>query len=93
MTSILQTNTAILRQLIDQTGARANQSFHVMPDLSKAIGDFSGETTPQDAKAWIRNLEQTAHMNSWPDAFTLEKARCHLVGAAKNWLRNRQVAL
>lgn len=32
-------------------------------------------------------------MNEWPDSFTLEMARCHLTGPARNWLSNRRAYL
>ncbi|XP_018566986.2 uncharacterized protein LOC108907688 [Anoplophora glabripennis] len=65
------------------------RNFHVMPDFSKTIEDFTGESGPQDAKLWLKQLETTANLHSWPQAFVFETARSHLCGAAKFWYRGR----
>lgn len=41
------------------------KNYNVMPDLSKTIGDFSGELGPGAAKEWLTtNLERTAQLHS-----------------------------
>lgn len=66
------------------------RNFNVMPDLSKTIGDFTGELGPGVAEAWLTQLERTAHLHSWPSAFAFQTACGHLVGAAKYWLQARR---
>ncbi|KAJ8945525.1 hypothetical protein NQ317_005406 [Molorchus minor] len=66
------------------------KNFHIMPDLSKTIEDFTGEKGPYDAKLWLKQLETTAKLHSWPEAFLFETARSHLRGAAKFWYRGRE---
>lgn len=88
MTQVLQQNATLLQQ-----SQRTNTNFHVMPDLSKAVGDFDGEGTPQDAKFWLKQLETTAQMNQWPESFTLQMACSHMVGAARHWLSSHRIEL
>lgn len=33
--------------------------LNVMPDFSKTIEDFTGESGPQEAKLWLKQLEST----------------------------------
>lgn len=58
-----------------------------LPDTqSKLITVFNGETgEPEVANEWITALETTALLNQWSDPYTLEVARSHLDGPAKNW--------
>ncbi|KAJ8966653.1 hypothetical protein NQ314_003380 [Rhamnusium bicolor] len=97
ITALLQQNSQMLKLLqinSSPDSARTDTSsdvknYNVMPDLSKSIDNFNGEGDPHFAVAWLRQLKNTANLHSWPDAFTLQTAQCHLVGAAKYWLNGR----
>ncbi|XP_075741387.1 uncharacterized protein LOC142790432 [Rhipicephalus microplus] len=67
----------------------AINTFQVMPDLSRNIADFSGDGCASAAREWMEGLRQTATLHRWPTPFLLETAKCHLVGAAKDWYRSR----
>lgn len=86
-----QSNTSQNNQSV--SGASVNdenlRNFHIMPDFSKTIADFSGEKGPQDAKMWLSQIKTTAQLHSWPDTFLFETARSHLCGAAKFWYQSR----
>ncbi|KAL1484988.1 hypothetical protein MTO96_032248 [Rhipicephalus appendiculatus] len=64
-------------------------TFQVMPDLSNNIPDFAGDGCASAAREWMESLRQTATLHRRPTPFLLETARCHLVGAAKDWYRSR----
>lgn len=61
------------------------QKYQIIPDFSKSISDFNGETLGKTAMDWLEQLETTAIIHKWPVEFKLETAKIHLVGAAKNW--------
>lgn len=80
--ALIQQNTQILSMLSLQQQAQQPRSsstipsgssdvmnFNVMPDLSKSIDKFDGEEGPSAAKAWLQQLESTASLHHWPDAF------------------------
>lgn len=68
-------------------------NFNVMPDLSKSIDKFNGEEGPSSAISWLQQLENTAALHHWPEAFTLQTAKSHLTGAAKFWFSSRAAAI
>ncbi|KAL1470210.1 hypothetical protein MTO96_040574 [Rhipicephalus appendiculatus] len=70
---------------------QADITFQVMPDLSKNIPDLSGDGCASAAREWMESLRQTATLHRWPTPFLLETAKCHLVGAVKEWYRSRAV--
>lgn len=72
-------------QLLNQKGQDRAELFHIMPDLSKGIDNFNGEYEKGGSKEWLEILCSTATLHSWPDEFTLQTAKAHLTGAAKNW--------
>lgn len=55
-----------------------NETFHVMPDLSGVIKYFNGDIDADRASAWFDNIETSAKLNRWPEAYILETARAHL---------------
>lgn len=67
-----------------------NKNFTIIPDLSKNVSDFDGEQGHHEAELWLEQVENTARIHQWPDAFTYEKARMHLKGAARYWFDSRQ---
>lgn len=56
-----------------------------MPDLSQTIGTFDSVSGPMDARLWIDQLETTARIHCWPEAFLYESAGLNLRGAARSW--------
>lgn len=56
-----------------------------MPDLTKSIRDFTGRETPVEAKRWIKQIETSAYIHAWPEAFLYETATMHLKNAARSW--------
>ncbi|KAJ8942850.1 hypothetical protein NQ314_009912 [Rhamnusium bicolor] len=64
---------------------------NVNVNLSKSIENFNGEQGPSASEHCIKQLENTATLRSWPDAFTYETARTYLFGAAKFWLASKQI--
>lgn len=68
----------------------SSTSFHVMPDLSKVITIFNGESDSLGPDNWIGNIETSARLNRWPNSYVLETARAHLRGPALNWYKSKQ---
>lgn len=68
-------------------------TFHVMPDLSKNIEDFTGDDDSVRARDWIENLEAMQRLHKWPDEFLFEAARTHLKSGARDWERSRVTEL
>jgi hypothetical protein len=62
-----------------------SMDYQIMPDLTKGIGTFSGDGHGMSGTEWLRQLESVANLHKWPEAFKLESARTHLVGAAHHW--------
>ncbi|KAK9711376.1 Retrotransposon gag protein [Popillia japonica] len=100
-------NTLKDNQIREQTPVNNDEirNFNIMPDLSKSIETFNAEKGPKDAADWLRRLETTGRLHSWPDLETtgrlhswpetimFETARAHLVGAAKHWYQGRSKEL
>jgi len=58
----------------------------MLPNLTKTIPMFNGETGDTDAAAeWLNALKTAAQLNGWPDESTLEARSSYLEGAARNW--------
>ncbi|KAK9700558.1 Retrotransposon gag protein [Popillia japonica] len=100
ITRLLEQNAALLNTLKDnqireQTPVNNDEirNFNIMPDLSKSIETFNAEKGPKDAADWLRRLETTGRLHSWPEAIMFETARGHLVGAAKHWYQGRSKEL
>lgn len=51
---LLQQNATLLQA---QNTVAPSRTFHVMPDLTKSIGDFHGRETPVEAKRWLKQIE------------------------------------
>ncbi|KAL4083906.1 hypothetical protein QTP88_029222 [Uroleucon formosanum] len=55
---------------------------------------FTGESGDTDAATeWINALKTVAHLNGWPDTYTLEAERSHLGGAARHWYLSQMAEL
>ncbi|KAJ8665694.1 hypothetical protein QAD02_007356 [Eretmocerus hayati] len=55
------------------------------PNVQTAIRDFDGIEGPQQADAWIRELEIMKNVNSWSDPVAFNVAKAHLKNAALKW--------
>lgn len=87
ITALLQQNATMLSML--QKNKEEDVKYNVMPDLSKSIEDFSGDEGSSIAERWLKNLEITSKLHSWPDAFIYQTAKMHIVGSAKFWLSSK----
>lgn len=90
--ALVSQNTEMLRMLQLNNSQQAGndvQNFNIMPDLSKTIEQFDGEKGPANAKLWLQQLENTALLHHWPDAFTYQTAQNNLRGAATYWFKSR----
>lgn len=88
MTQILQQNATIIQQSSMTTSGLPN--FHVIPDLSKSVGDFTGHETPVEARQWLDQIEASARVHNWPEAFLYETATMHLKLAARSWFQSHR---
>ncbi|KAK9685562.1 Zinc knuckle [Popillia japonica] len=89
MLEMLQISQQNQQQTVRVNSNQDIKNFNIMPDLSKTIDKFNGEMGPVVAKTWLRQIESTSLLHSWPDAFAYETARSNLEGAAKYWLKGR----
>ncbi|KAJ8915281.1 hypothetical protein NQ315_014789 [Exocentrus adspersus] len=91
VTALVQQNTEIMKSLQGNQVPQSTEvaSFYIMPDLNKAIDNFTGELGPTVASKWITQLKNIALLHNWPDAFKLQTACTHLTGAAKSWYQGR----
>lgn len=64
-------------------------AFHVIPDLSGNIEDFTGEADEIQAREWLESLETTKELHHWTDDYLLTAARSHLRAGARDWSRAR----
>ncbi|XP_050514992.1 uncharacterized protein LOC126890180 [Diabrotica virgifera virgifera] len=95
--SLLQQNAQMLQMLQLQnsmsTISNPVPNFNIMPDLSKTIEKFNGEGDSSQAAVWLKQIESTAVLHNWPDAFIYQTAKSNLEGAAKFWFigRNEEI--
>lgn len=81
-------NHEIMQALLEQTRRlldlveRKPETFHVLPDLNKAIHNFDGEGSSHEAGAWLKTIDSMVVLHGWPDSFRLENARLHMKGPA-----------
>lgn len=76
---------------INQVAAgEANLNYNIMPDLTKQIETFNGETSGSAAREWLECLTGMQRLHHWPDTFALEIARMQLIGGAKDWFRTHK---
>ncbi|XP_051173489.1 uncharacterized protein LOC127289546 [Leptopilina boulardi] len=68
-------------------------NYHIMPDLSKSINDFSGEIGTSRAKEWLESIDSMKVLHQWPDNFALETARMHMIDGARSWYQIRRTEL
>lgn len=87
----VQQNVAAAGNLVtnNKNTPNAISNFNIMPDLSKTIDKFSGEQDSNEAKMWLQQIEGTALLHNWPDAFIFQTAKSNLDGAAKYWFMGR----
>lgn len=62
-------------------------SYHIMPDLSNNIENFSGEVGTSKASDWIKSIESMKLLHHWPENFALETVRSHMKDGARDWFR------
>lgn len=67
--------------------------YHVIPDLSRNIDDFTGDDYGARAREWLENIEGMRRTHKWPENFALETAKMHLQKGARDWYRARRSAL
>lgn len=85
-----------LQTSASENGADASSTtqYSMIPDLNSSILPFDGETSDCGvATEWLNVIQTTARLHRWPDAYTVEAARSHLRGAARNWFLSRQFEL
>ena len=81
---------ATLRPQAEVTPCLVNPGFCLMPDMSAAIPNFTGEYDQLHvAEEWLQSIESTGNCYNWPDLVKLEMASTHLIGAARAWYLNR----
>lgn len=91
MKIIIEKDKLITELLVERNKpAGAVSTFQIMPDLSKAIRDFTAEGDSALASDWLENLNRTATLHKWPPEFKLETANSHLAGPALDWFRSRR---
>lgn len=99
ISGLLQQNAVMLNMLQQQQACyqipipkRENEilNYNIMPDLSKSIDYFDGEKGPAQASTWLKQIDTTATLHSWPEPFIFETARAHLKGAAHHWYLGKQ---
>ncbi|KAK9754969.1 hypothetical protein QE152_g779 [Popillia japonica] len=93
-TALIKQNTTMMQMLSNQQTEQSKiTNFSVMPDLNQSIGKFSGENGPSEARRWLQQLETSALLHAWPEAFSFETAKNNLTGAAKFWYAGRMYEL
>lgn len=70
-------------QSVQQTPNRI-PSYHVVPDLSRNIEEFTGEDDGLRAQEWIDNLESMQRLHQWPEGYILTAAQMHLEEGARD---------
>jgi len=77
-----------LEKLVTKLSERSNDSnissTCFIPNLNQTISTFDGSTWDTAAE-WLKALETSMCLNKWPGQYTLEAARSHLAGPAKQW--------
>jgi len=85
---------AIVNKLLDQKRNDPPIAPAVVPNQEQIIPMFTGESGDTDvATEWINALKTVAHLNGWPDTYTLEAGRSHLRGAARHWYLSHMAEL
>ncbi|GJQ67501.1 hypothetical protein Trydic_g8323 [Trypoxylus dichotomus] len=101
LNAAIQQNTHMMNLLLinHRENARTPEAasdvrkYHIMPDLSKSIGNFTGEGNVNLGKKWLDQLKNTATLHNWPEAFILQTAQNHLVSAARHWVEGKSEEL
>jgi len=81
------------RALLNEQPRSEVPLYHVIPDLSKNIENFTGDEKGVRSKDWINNIESMRRIHKLPENFALETARMHLRGGARDWYRARASTL
>lgn len=85
---------AIVNKLLDQKRNDPPVVPAVIPNQEHIIPMFTGESGDTDAATeWVNALKTVAHLNGWPDTYTLEAGRSHLGGAARHWYLSHMTEL
>jgi len=79
-----------VEKLVTKLSERSNDanisSTCFIPNLNQTISTFDGATGDTAIAAeWLKALETSMCLNKWPSQYTLEAARSHLAGLAKQW--------
>lgn len=69
------------------TTSAGTPSYQIVPDLSSAIENFTGEDDGVHAREWNENLDSLQELHNWTDEYVLSAARIHLRGGARDWAR------
>ena len=72
---------------------RADNVQTAMADLKTVIRDFKGNEEPEQAGAWIRELENVSTLNGWTDAVALSMGKAHLKDGALKWLLTKMATI
>lgn len=90
--AILEQNRLREQQMDVIVNKLLGQKWNDPPVVSAVVSNqeqiipFIGESRDTDASTeWINSLKTVAHLNGWPDTYTLEARRSHLGCAARHW--------
>lgn len=77
----------IINKLMEPKTQHGETSVSMMlPNLNQTLSVFDGNSgSPETAQQWLNALTTVAHLNNWPDTYTLEAGRANLKGAANQW--------
>ncbi|XP_022160829.1 uncharacterized protein LOC111026944 [Myzus persicae] len=89
MNEIMQQRSAPSPVSVHSVGSNGPNGYYVMPDFHQSLPDFIGTESHAEASNWIKGINSTADLHSWPDTFKLEIVRTKLKGAARNWYLGR----
>lgn len=64
-----------------------------MPDFSKLINKFDGESGPITAKQWLEEIITFSLLHNWSPAFTYQMATINLIGAGNIGYRQNSLKL
>lgn len=66
---------ALARAILNEQPRNEVPLYHVIPDLSKNIENFSGDGKGVRPKDWINSIESMRRIHQWPENFALKTAR------------------
>ena len=83
------TNTVVLQaltQLLRNTGNQNNHGQQVLYSNPDVVREFRGGVASENAREWLRELENTKTLYQWTDAVTLSVAKSRFKDGAYLWI-------